>query len=450
MTDRPNVLVVCTDQQFAGAMGCAGNDDLETPAMDRLADAGTRFPNAYCAEPLCVPSRASMFTGRMPHEVNDDISQEKGFDSPYSEEGLGHLFDEAGYTCGYAGKWHVPEFAMPDGRHGFETLCGFDDTEIADACIDFLDRAHEDPFLLVASFDDPHNICEWSRNQNLPWGEIEDVPTEECPDLPRNFAIPPFEPAEIRPAMEDSRWSLGAMVDATPERWRHYRHAYYRLVERVDARIGRILDALDERGLAEETVVVFTSDHGDGNGAHQVRGKVWLYEEEVRVPLIVCAPGETEGGRVDDHLVSNGLDLVPTLCDYAGIDPPGDLRGRSLRDLAAGRPVEDWREYVVTQTFGALEGRMVRTDRHKYVVYDYGDEREQLFDLEADPGELVDRSNTAAYEEVLAEHREHLLEWCTETGDVFGDPWDYPIVPRIPGYDRLDIRDDFDGPTRFD
>jgi len=438
----PNVLFVCTDQQFAGALGCV-NDDLDTPAMDRLAASGVRFDNAYCTDPLCVPSRASLFTGRMPHEL-DVMGNDRGLDPEHREEGLGHLFRDVGYDTGYAGKWHVPEFAMPDGRHGFETLCGFDDTEVADACIDFLDRDRDpgEPFFLVASFDNPHNICEWSRNQNLPWGEIEEAPPEECPDLPQNYHPPPFEPAEIRPKIADSRWSIGAMVDAGPEEWRQYRHVYYRLVEKVDAEIGRILDALDERGLAEETVVVFTSDHGDGNGAHRIKEKSWLYEEETRVPFVVSHP-ETDDGRAEDRLVSNGLDLLPTLCDYAGIDVPEDLRGRSVRPLAAGDPVEDWRDRVVTQTFGPLEGRMVRTERYKYVVYEYGDEREQLFDLEDDPGEMVDLSVNADYDDVLTEHREHLLEWCTETGDVFGDPHDYPGVARIPGYEYLDLREAF-------
>jgi len=103
MADRPNVLVISTDQQFAGAMSCAGNDDLHTPAMDRLAERGTRFENAYCTEPLCKPSRASLFTGRMPHEIGD-MSYEEGLDDEYREQGLGHLFAGADYDCGYAGK----------------------------------------------------------------------------------------------------------------------------------------------------------------------------------------------------------------------------------------------------------------------------------------------------------------------------------------------------------
>jgi arylsulfatase A-like enzyme len=447
MPDRPNVLVVTTDQQSVGTLSAAGHPDIETPAMDRIAARGTRFTNAYCTEPLCLPSRASMYTGRMPHEVRPHLGQES-FDGPYSEQQLGHLFSAAGYDCGYAGKWHVPQFAMPEGN-GFDPLCGFDDTAVADASIDFLDRERSAPFLLVASFDDPHNICEWSRNQNLPWGEVDDAPPAECPDLPTNFAIPPYEPAEIRPTIADNRWALGSMVDATPDQWRQYRHAYFRLVERVDARIGRILDALEERGLWEDTVIVFTSDHGDGQGAHQITQKTWLYEEEIGVPFLVSAPDGPDGAVADD-LVSVGLDFVPTLCDYADVDAPADLRGRSVRSIVGGASPEDWRDQVVVQTFGPLEGRAVRTERYKYIVYDYGDEREQLFDLDDDPGELVDRSHTADYAAVLDEHRERLFEWCRATDDHLGEPWDYPIVPRIPGYDRLDIRDEFDGPSRFD
>jgi arylsulfatase A-like enzyme len=442
MPDRPNVLFVCTDQQFAGAMSCAGNKSVSTPSMDRLADNGVLFEEAYCPSPLCTPSRASMVTGRMPHETG---VTDNGVELPesYHEKTLGRLFDEAGYECAYAGKWHVPGLEMESS--GFERICGQNDLEVADECIEFLQRDNEDPFCLVASFDNPHNICEWARDQNLPWGNIPQVPTDECPSLPANYHPPPFEPEEIRGVIQQNRRTYGAMADVTPEEWRQYRHAYYRLVERVDDEIGRILDSLDTQGLSEETVIVFLSDHGDGHGAHRINQKYFLYEEETRVPFIVDPPGETDSQQVnDDHLVSTGLDLLPTLCDYAGIEPPADLRGRSVRPIVSGQAPDDWRDYVITQTYVPLKGRMVRTDQYKYIVYHRGRNREQLFDMECDRGEMVDLSVDAEYEDVLTDHRERLIQWATETGDIFAER--YPSnAPLIPGYDAQELQDRIEG-----
>jgi len=438
---RPNVLFVCTDQQFAGALGCV-TDDLDTPAMDSLAESGVRFENAYCTQPVCTPSRGSLLTGRMPHETG--VTENRNAIPPdYRPESLGRLFREAGYESAYAGKWHLGGGMdlPPDAEygHGFRRLAGFDDTALADACLDFFAEDRDRPFLLSVHFDNPHNICEWARNQPLPWGTVDRVPTEDCPNLPTNFPIPPFEPDPIQTGRREG----SPMQDVPPEEWRHYRHAYYRLVERVDDSLGRILDGLDEHGLSEETVVVFTSDHGDGNGAHRLHQKWTLYEESVRIPLLVDAP-DAAAGTVADELVSNGLDLLPTLCDYAGIEPPEGLPGRSLRELVETGTADGWRESLVTQA-ATLGGRMVRTDRYKYALYRQGRPQEQLFDLVDDPGETVNLAVEAEYADVLDEHRELLLEWCRETGDLFQEHYANPGVPTIPGYEYEQLRQYWDG-----
>ena len=432
MSDRPNVLWICTDQQFAGAMSCAGNEWLETPGMDRIAEGGTQFTDAYCPYPLCVPSRASMLTGRMP----SGIREAGGYGEAYRDEELGNLFAEAGYTCAYAGKWHVPSMRHVDPGHGFEELCGIDDHRVPEVCTDFLAEEHEEPFLLAAHFDNPHNICEWARDYTPPWGEIEDAPPSACPPLPSNFAVPPYEPRIIRQQI-DGHWAMGAMADATPDEWRQYRHAYYRMIELADHGIGRILDALETHGHAEDTLIVFTSDHGDAHGAHQLVQKTFPYEEQARVPFLVRPPGGSDVAE-SDALVSTGLDLVPTLCAYADIETPPELRGRSVRPLVAGETV-DWRPYLVVETGGdpgdRFQGRMIRTDQYKYVVYHEQRHNEQLFDMTADRDELVDLSTSDRYAEVLDAHREYLLEWCLETGDRFGARYHHPDVPMIPGYD---------------
>ncbi|GAG31413.1 unnamed protein product, partial [marine sediment metagenome] len=163
---RPNILYIMTDQQAACATSCSGNRDISTPAVDGLAETGVRFEKTYCTYPLCTPSRASMFTGLYPHQVGitrngQPIAEE------FRERELGRVLSAAGYECVYGGKWHIPEISIAEG-HGFGRICGFNDTELPGRSAEFLARKHERPFFLVASFDNPHNICEWARNQVLP------------------------------------------------------------------------------------------------------------------------------------------------------------------------------------------------------------------------------------------------------------------------------------------
>ena len=425
MADRPNILYVFTDQQSAFAMSCMGNDDLSTPAMDSLAETGTLFRNAYCTQPLCTPARASMFTGLMPHQCGT-CSNDGPIDETLRPRELGRVLSDAGYECAYGGKWHVPESAMPEQNdHGFRTICGFNDNQLAQACVSFFREGRSRPFFLVASFDNPHNICEWGRSQCLPWGSIGRPPSPgECPDLPVNFAVPEHEPEIVR-IEQRCNWALYPTTNYAEADWRRYRWAYYRLVEKVDREIGRILDGLREAGLEKDTVVMFSSDHGDGNGAHQWNQKSILYEEVVRVPMIISWPGVTRPGRQErQFLVSGGLDLYPTVCDYASVTPPEGLQGRSLRRFAEGEPVGQWRDAVFAETlfYGSgygTTGRMVRSRRYKYVCYDRGKYREQLFDIEHDSVEVDNLAVDQQYYSVMEDHRNLLLKHMEATGDPF-------------------------------
>lgn len=438
MPERPNILFIFTDQQTAEAMSGAGNGDLQTPAMDRLATEGVRFERAYCAQPLCTPSRASLFTGLMPHQTGAPRNEMPIAEHLRPRE-MGNLFAAAGYECAYGGKWHVPGLTIQDG-HGFRrispavsqrpNLDGGDD-HLVEACKAFLrePRGRDRPFLLVASFDNPHNICEYAKGRNLPQGSIPPAPpVEACPALPANFGVPAHEPEAIR-FEQSAAPDIYPTAAYTADDWRRYRWAYCRLVEKVDGLIGQVLGVLEETGRKGSTLVVFSSDHGDGQGAHQWSQKCVLYEESVRVPLIVRAPSSAHGGFVDrEHLVSNGLDLLPTLCDYAGIEPPPGLEGRSLRPLVEGDPSAPWRDELVTETVfdgdrgRATRGRMLRTRRYKYVVYHWGRFREQLFDLDRDPGEMVNLAAAPSHADVLNDHRRRLADWCRRTGDD-PKPW---------------------------
>ena len=412
---RPNIIYIMTDQQCATAMSCAGNPDVLTPNMDRLAEHGIRFTNAYCAMPLSGPARGAMFTGYMPSEtgiIENDIPV------PDSLKGmtLGSLVASAGYDCAYAGKWHVNTVSLPsDHAFGFRNLHGHNDTGLSEACIEYLREDHDRPFFLVASYINPHNICEYARGQNTPHASLPEFTLEDCPPLPANFAVNPYDAAVLQFEKRQS-YSLYPSQDFTPDDWRRYRYAYYRLVEAVDAEIGKLLDEIDRQGLWDNTVIIFTSDHGDGNASHQWNQKTVLYEEVANIPFIICLPGGRNAGKVLPQLVNNGTDLMPTVCDWAGAEVPAGRSGLSLRDVAeSGDAAHPFRDYVVTETnfnqTAGTSGWMVRTARYKYVLYDKGLYREQLYDMENDRGEMVNLAVDSKYRHIVEEHRAMLREW---------------------------------------
>lgn len=440
---RPNVLVLTTDQQHAGMMSCAGNRWLKTPAMDGLAATGTRFDLACSANPVCLPQRTSWMTGHYPSRFGIEHNGQKGPVPPeVLAKSLGRLFRDAGYECVYGGKTHWPA-GMTHATLGFENFTGDQRDGLADRCAAFLRRKHDKPFLLFASFINPHDICYMairayaasqrpasgparSRGMPRPLVEALKLPdrvsreaffAEHCPPLPDNFDIPADEPPGVL-ASDGRGFRVWARANWTAEDWRLHRWAYARLTERVDGQIARVLAALRAAALEESTVVAFASDHGDMDAAHRLEHKSVFYEESARVPLIVSLKGVTQAGTVDrEHLVSAGCDLLPTLCDYAGIAPPAGLPGRSVRALAEGKPAANWRDALVIETSG---GRCLRTARHKYCVYAGSGPREQLMDLKADPGELKDLVGDPGAKQVLHRHRKLLRDWVANAADKLG------------------------------
>ena len=410
--DRPNLLLVMTDQQSHAAWSGCGNPYLKTPTMDSIAARGMVFNEAYCAYPVCSPSRSSIFTSRMPHETG---VEENGKAVRAGIPTMGEIFGAAGYKTVYAGKWHLPRSF--DGMTGFEKLVGGSamgrdmDAPVARECAKWLRGSAKEPFLMVASFMNPHDICEWIRQHP---GARRHERVARYPAAPGNMAVDPREPECVKYHRE-AGYDLMSQAVGIAREWRRndvreYLHDYYRMVEEVDAHIGAVLAALRETGLESRTVVLFTSDHGEGMGAHRWAQKASFYEESVHVPLMMAGPGVGRG--VSDRLASL-LDVLPTFCDFAGVRGPEEMRGVSLRGLPD-------RRYVVSELrYGteARDGRMVRSGRYKYVRFRTGKDAEQLFDLELDPGEvenLVERQP-----EVLHEHRRMLAEWGAKTGDTF-------------------------------
>lgn len=416
--ERPNIIYIMTDQQTATAMSCAGNGDLHTPNMDRLAQHGMRFTNAYCAFPLSGPSRSAMFTGYAAGE-SGIVKNGKPLTDLQRDNSLGVLMENAGYTTVYAGKWHVHTNSLPsEHAFGFRRIHEHNDNGLAESCVAFLKQKHDKPFFLVASFDNPHNICEYARKQNLPYAVVEELPLEECPNLPENFAVAPYD-ADVLAYERQQSFKLYPTQAYTPDDWRRYRNAYFRLVEHVDKEIGKIVDELDRQNLWKNTVVIFTSDHGDGAAAHQWNQKTILYEEVANVPFIVCLPGGKNAGKVMPQLVNNGVDLFPSVCDWAGVSVPSGCKGVSIRPVVeSGDTAKAHQPYIVSETFfgqtAGTHGWMVRTPHYKYVLYDSGRNREMLYDMEFDRGEMRNLAIEKRYAEVVRQHRDMLRQWMKE------------------------------------
>ncbi len=408
---RPNILFINVDQLSMEAIGAHGCAYVSTPNLDRLAARGTSFRESHCADPICCPARASWFTGRTSceHAVvynNTPIRP----DLPDVASWLG----DRGYETVHTGKWHVPgrelteSFDMVFGEHWAGEYA---DEAVARSAEAYLrNRTSGDPFFLVVGFLQPHDICYWVfQNPQPPEGLPYPEAFGELPPLPPNFDVEVPEPQGTR---QQGSHRIGVNGRSHTRHWgesawRHYLWAYYRHVEMVDAAIGHVLDALADSRYADETLVIFASDHGEAQARHGKVLKDFLYDEVVKVPLMYSRPGHLPEGVQDDaHLVS-GLDLAPTICDFARVEWMPEARGRSVRPLLEGRSVE-WRDFVAAESY--VNGRMIRTPQYKYIMYK-GDPVEQLFDIEADPWETKNLAGESGCASVLEEHRALLTEW---------------------------------------
>jgi arylsulfatase A-like enzyme len=423
---RPNILFIITDQQSQVAMGSSGNPHVRTPAMDSLAAEGISFSESYSTYPVCSPARSSFFTSRMPHETGVRVN---GLAIAEGLPTMGELFREAGYQTVYAGKWHLPK---PAGDvRGFERIAGRGGlgSEVgepaATACVNFLAKPPKQPFLMVASFINPHDVCSWIRAHpgSRSYPELADFPPVQL-----NMAVDPEEPEYLQ-YHRTAGYNLMSEAVGIAAKWnrddfRFYLRDYYLLVEEVDRQVGRLLAVLRAYGLYDNTLVVLTADHGEGLGSHRWVQKAAFWEEVVRVPLLIAGAGVGRRGVKDSRNLVSGLDILPTMCDYAGVRAPAVMRGRSLRGAIEGSSFD--RPFVVSELseYGEKnrQGRMLRTQRYKYVVFNGGRRPEQLFDLALDPGEVYNLAQQPGAASILREHRRRLAQWIRETRDDFPPP----------------------------
>jgi choline-sulfatase len=433
----PNILIVICDQLSATALRAYGNTYARTPHIDGLMAGGARVENAYCAFPLCMPTRAAFWTGRHPHAVG---VLSNGLKFPVGQVAddvptLGSVFSAAGYRTVHFGKTHdagslrgfevMPTRRTMDRDHpDFEIAHeGVIDADTRAQTVAFLrDYASgAGPFVAVADLQNPHNICGWI-------GRHKDVrqypPTDDLPDLPANLFIDDLHKRPLPVQYICCAHNRQAMIaEWNEDGIRHYLKAYHEYLAQADAEIGRILAALNTREDADNTLVVFMADHGDAMcGRWMATKHTSFYDETTRIPLAFSGPVIRGRGRVVSGPVSQ-LDLLPTLCDYAGLDVPAGLHGRSLMPWLRGERADTPHAYVIgewhTEWGYTIEpGRMVRSPRYKYTRYLEGD-GEELYDLQTDPGETRTLSDDRAYAGILAEHRALLEDHLIRTEDPF-------------------------------
>ncbi len=413
---RPNLLFLHLDQLGHRAIACHGDPHVHTPNIDRLAAQCVDFSKSYTPDPICCPARASWVTGRYPSEHNIVVNNR-----PLRSElpDFGGWLGKNGYQTVHIGKWHigrwlntsfqlVPHNTHPQGEYG--------DNITALSFEAFLSQRKDSrPFFANVGLMNPHDCGNTARNALHPFPFRDMV--DELPPLPENFNYDTRVPEHLGRMHRGIR---NMTADWSDENWRHARWLYYRLVEMVDVNVGYILDTLDRSPYGDNTLVVFTADHGECNAHHQMFFKNNFYEESVRVPLMVRPPGGRRTGRKDKQSLVSGLDIFPTLCDYAGIAPPDIQRGRTLRPLLEDRKA-DWRRRVFAQS--KVAGRMVVDERYKFARY-YDSETVQLFDLLHDPEE----TRNVAYD---ADHQARRRDLASAIDDLESSLDNVPLPPEL-------------------
>jgi arylsulfatase A-like enzyme len=438
-SNQPNVIVFFTDQQRWDTTGVHGNPLELTPNFDAMAQRGTHVAAAFTPQPVCGPARSVLQTGMYATETG---CFRNGIPLPADVPTLGRAFRDAGYATGYIGKWHLAgdEPVPPEQRGGYDywlasnaleftsdayrcelydgegqlvRLPGYRVDALTDAAIRFIDQRQTQPFFLFLSFLEPHH-------QN----HRDDYP---APDVYRQRYTGRWVPPD-----------LAALGGSSPQ----HLGGYYGMVRRLDEALGRLLDALQSLELLDNTVVVFTSDHGCHFKTRNAEYKRSCHESSIRIPMAIQGPGFDGGGRLR-QLVSL-IDLPPTLLDAAGIAVPPTMRGRSMLTLLRGGI--DWPEEVFVQISESQVGRAVRTQRWKYGVTapdadgvrDAAAPRyveQYLYDLEADPYELTNLIGFESHAETAAVLRERLLRRMAMAGETPAEI--IPAEPRPSGQRRV-------------
>lgn len=457
---RPNILFIMSDDHAPQALSCYGSQINQTPNLDRLAREGVRFTHCYDTVALCAPARASLITGKYCHKHGFYRNKDQ-FDG--SQQTFPKLLQAAGYETAIFGKWHLgtepegfdyysllpghgwywnPELKESDlpwespGRH-YE---GYLTELLAEKPIEWLSQRRQDkPFCAMIHHKAPHTQHEYPKR-------YEELYREDLP-FPETFDDDYDSRGVLRDA--EAQWSkltrivpgdlkgneLGDQPEADrsdPESFKRWAYqtffkGYLRLIASMDDSIGRVLDYLDASGMADNTLVVYTSDNGFFLGDHGLYNKMWMYEESLGLPLLMRWPGIIKPASVQNELASL-LDFAPTFLDLAGAPIPEDLQGASLLPILREQqaPV-DWRDchyYHYYGQFGVPSHCGIRTDTHKLIWFYEAETPEnqwELFDLQSDPREVVnlasDPGSAACLESMREKLRKQLVDLqVTEPG----------------------------------
>jgi arylsulfatase A-like enzyme len=442
-----------SDDHAAHAMSCYGSRINQTPHMDRIAAGGMRLDNCLCTNSICTPSRATILTGQYSH-VNEVLTLDDKLDHT-KHAVVSSLLQQAGYQTAIVGKWHLghgaphdpvgfdywnvlpgqglyhnPEMIEMGERKRFE---GYATDLITDFSLDWLRRRDpQRPFFLMTHHKAPHRPWEPDEKHAHLYDDV-DIPEPETFDDDYANRARAAAAARMRVDRDLTPRDLKAdppegLSDRDLKHWKYERYIkdYLRCVAAVDDNVGRMLDYLDAEGLAENTVVIYTSDQGFFLGDHNWYDKRFFYEESLRMPFVIRYPQEIAAGTTDDHIVLN-TDFASLFLDYAGAAVPEDMQGRSFRSILRGQAPPDWRTSMYYRYFMHLSHHNtyahygVRTGRHKLIYYymDQPDPREwELFDLHTDPRELRSVYADPAYQDVVRDLKAELKRLRAEVGDT--------------------------------
>lgn len=468
MDKQPNILFLFTDQQRADTLGCYGNAVCRTPNVDRLAAEGVRFSQGYTPTSICTPARASILTGVMPHKhrLLANFERNVGYLTELPDDAIpfSRYLRDAGYNVGTIGKWHIgqergPDFYEFDGPHfpGWGPPVQHPDYQA------YLKAKGLPPFevhnllrgrfpngqpsnVIAGQYDGPAEglfdafITERAGAQLRSYADQERPFFLACqwfgPHLP--YLLPPeylhrytldqvslpatmAETFAHKPRVQQHYAAHWAFDSFSPDQWRQIIAAYWGYVTLIDEQVGRMLAALDEVGLSEETVVIFSSDHGEFAGSHRMQDKgPAMYDDTYRVPFIIRLPGG-RSGVVEERFV-NLVDLTATFVALAGEPAPKHFDGRSLLPLLHEEQpaATTWREHMIAEFHGhhfPYPQRMIRTATHKLVVNPA--DVDELYDLIDDPLEMVNRIDDPAYAAVRRRLYSTLYEELRAAGDNF-------------------------------
>jgi len=435
-TTRPNVVLIVADDWAYMDLGVAGHPLLKTPCLDRLAREGVRFTRAFTPNPICTPSRAALLTGQ---DCWTNGCWFFGMPIRQQSRHFAQLLSEAGYETFYIGKWHNDGLPSQRGFTAGKYIGGggpgagghpkpivkdfggtnrrqierFDSELFTDAAVEFLDSRRQDdkPFVLCVSYMTPHDP--WT-----PPGQYATMYRPQAIGLPPNFMPRPMNGS--KPFRYYTDWHGENLRDEkqmvpfprTAEGVRDVRSRYYGTITHDDAQIGRVLDKLDEKQLAKDTIVIFLADHGISLGAHGISGKQTMYEEGIRLPLIIRYPRLKRRSAENSDLVSL-IDILPTLCEAAGVAVPESVEGKSLLASYEGKGRWD-RDRIfasfVSPTKHRLNIRCIRTERYKLIHQLTTDEIE-LYDLEKDPYEFDNLAGLERFKKLQKQLAAQLATW---------------------------------------